>query len=483
MTQLTSADHALLLRLLALPTAGPLETDEPARLWDAQFAYADSATGFKVLHHAPADLSDVRRPDVPAPVRAAAREPGFLDGQPSLVLSLGPRRPRERTVMFNVHLDTVAGQEPVSFDGVAFRGRGAIDAKGPAVALLAGIRDSAARDARVGDEVSVLVQAVAGEEGGAMGTFGTRPLVERGYVGALNIFCEPTGLRYLPRATASATAAVRVAGHGAIDDRPGDGHNATVLLGFLAQHLAGELVGDADGHACVAGLHTGTAHNRVYGSGDLLINLAYATPAAGARLAGTLDRAVGDGLDRFAKLFAHLPEFALTAAEAHRVTTVDWLKHGLPTLDTRSAELDAWMRAAAIPRWPADEPAFTCDAIWLADVPGTATAVLGPGDLAANNAHAEGEFATLTELTAFAEQVSRLLRAFADAPPALPQNARPTRENTRPTHQNAAPTRPGGLPCSSLPAAEDQQGWPPLAVDDSTPCGQPADAPPRTDSR
>ncbi|HVK20088.1 MAG TPA: M20/M25/M40 family metallo-hydrolase [Actinokineospora sp.] len=417
MTRLTSADHALLLRLLALPTAGPLETAEPARLWDAQFAYADSAAGFKVLHHAPADLADVRRPDVPTPVRLAARQPGFLDEQPSLVLRLGPERPRERTVMFNVHLDTVAGWEPVSFDGAVFRGRGAIDAKGPAVALLAGIRAAAARDPRVGGEVSVLVQAVAGEEGGAMGTFGTRPLVDRGYVGALNVFCEPTGLRYLTRATASATAAVRVAGRGSIDDRPGDGHNATVLLGFLAQHLATELIGDADGHACVAGLHTGTAHNRVYGTGDLMVNLAYATPAAGARLTGTLDRAVADGLERFAKLFADVPDLALTAADAHRVTTVDWLKRGLPTLRTQSPELDAWMTAAAIPRWPADEPAFTCDAIWLADVPGTATAILGPGDLAANHAHADGEFATLAELTAFAGQVSRLLCSFADAPP------------------------------------------------------------------
>ena len=417
MTRLTSADHALLLRLLALPTAGPLETAEPARLWDAQFAYADSAAGFKVLHHAPADLADVRRPDVPTPVRLAARQPGFLDEQPSLVLRLGPERPRERTVMFNVHLDTVAGWEPVSFDGAVFRGRGAIDAKGPAVALLAGIRAAAARDPRVGGEVSVLVQAVAGEEGGAMGTFGTRPLVDRGYVGALNVFCEPTGLRYLTRATASATAAVRVAGRGSIDDRPGDGHNATVLLGFLAQHLATELIGDADGHACVAGLHTGTAHNRVYGTGDLMVNLAYATPAAGARLTGTLDRAVADGLERFAKLFADVPDLALTAADAHRVTTVDWLKRGLPTLRTQSPELDACMTAAAIPRWPADEPAFTCDAIWLADVPGTATAILGPGDLAANHAHADGEFATLAELTAFAGQVSRLLCSFADAPP------------------------------------------------------------------
>ncbi|MGQ0838224.1 M20/M25/M40 family metallo-hydrolase [Actinokineospora sp.] len=415
MAALTAADHALLLRLLDLPTAGPLESAAPARMWAAQREYARAAAGFTVLHHAPADRADLDRPDVPAAVRAAADEPGFLAGQPNLVLRRGPARPRSRTVMFNVHLDTVAGHEPVSFDGTVFRGRGAIDAKGPAVALLAGIRDAARRHPAIGTDVSVLVQAVSGEEGGAMGTFGTRPLVEHGYVGALNVFCEPTGGRYLPRATASATARVRVAGSGAIDDRPGDGHNATVLLGFLAQYLAVELSGGA-GQACIAGLHTGTRHNRVYGSGELLVNLAYATESAGAALTATLDRAVSDGLDRFGARFAAVPDFARTAAEASSVTTVDWLKRGLPTLCANDPNLDVVLAAAGVPRWPDDEPAFTCDAIWMSGVPGTATAVLGPGDLAANNAHAEGEFAALADLTAFAGQVSRVLRAFADSP-------------------------------------------------------------------
>lgn len=413
---LTGADHELLVRLLGLPTAGPLESPDPPRLWEAQAEYARHAgaiTGCTVLHHAAADRAVLDRPGVPAPVRAAADRPGFLDGQPSLVLRLGPPRPRADTVMFNVHLDTVAGQEPVSFDGTVFRGRGAVDAKGPAVALLAGIRDAARRHPGIGGGVSVLVQAVAGEEGGAMGTFGTRPLVEQGFVGGLNVFCEPTGLRYLPRATASATARVRVAGSGAVDDRPGDGHNATVLLGFLAQHLASHLPRDG-GHACIAGLHTGTRHNRVYGSGELLVNLGYQTEAAGRRLTRALDRAVTEGLARFGERFAGVPELARTAADATAVTTVDWIKRDLPVLTDGGPGVPVLMAAADIPRWPDHEPAFTCDAIWMSGVPGAATVVLGPGDLAANNAHADGEFVALADLAAFAEQVSRLLRTFAD---------------------------------------------------------------------
>nr|WP_091449313.1 M20/M25/M40 family metallo-hydrolase [Actinokineospora iranica] len=415
---MTDADIDLLLRLIDLPTAGPLETDEPARLWEAQREYARAATGFTVVHHEPADRSVLDRPGVPTVVRAAAG-PGFLYCQPNLVLRLGPAQ--ARTVMFNVHLDTVACHEPGRRDGAVVRGRGAVDAKGPAVALLAGIRDAVRRDPAIGTEVSVLVQAVSGEEGGALGTFGTRPLVESGFVGELNVFCEPTGLRYLPRATASATARVRVAGRGAIDDRPGDGHNATVLLGYLAQHLAAELTGDGGGHACVAGLHTGNLHNRVYGTGDLLVNLAYADEAAGARLTARLEHAVATGVDRFRAAFAAVPELARTAADAAAVTSVHWDKRDLPALAGDDPWLDALMAAADIPAWPATEPAFTCDAIWLAGAP-AATAVLGPGDLAANNAHADGEFVAIADLAAFADQVSRLLLAFRAAPgrPATP---------------------------------------------------------------
>lgn len=410
-------DHDLLLDLLRLPTAGPLETDEPVRLWAAGHRYASAATelGFTTVRHRPAEEADVRRDDVPLAVRVALdRDPGFLTTQPSLVLRLGPELPRASTVMFNVHLDTVAGLEPVGFDGTRFHGRGAIDAKGPAVALLAGIRAAQRIEPALGREIGILVQAVAGEEGGAMGTFGTRPLVEAGYVGRLNVFCEPTGLRYLQRSTAAMTACVRVEGADAIDDRPEAGHNATVLLGFLAQHLGLALAGhSADGRACVAGLHTGHLHNRVYGTGSLLLNLSYASAAAGRALAARTESAFAAGVDAFTARFAGTREFGRTAADAATVTTLQWHKRGLPVL----AGADPWCAAlladAGIEPWPADEAAFTCDAIWLADVADTATVVLGPGSLAANNAHARGEFADVADLDGFADAVARLLVRFA----------------------------------------------------------------------
>ncbi|MFI6927171.1 M20/M25/M40 family metallo-hydrolase [Nonomuraea spiralis] len=414
---LDAAERDLLLRLLRLPTAGPLETGPagpPPRLREAQEAYARAAAplGFRTVRHTSVRPAELHRPDVPAPVREALDLPGFLDDQPSLVLRLGPGLPAARTVMFNVHLDTVAGGGPAGFDGERFHGRGAIDAKGPAVALLAGLRAARACRPAIGREVGVLIQAVAGEEGGAMGVLGTRPLVERGYVGRLNVFCEPTGVRFLPRSTAAATARITVDGEHAVDDRPAAGHNATVLLGFLAQHLARALDPDT---VCVAGLHTGTRHNQVYGRGSLLLNLPYATRDAGRRLERDLARALDDGLTAFEAAFGDTALFARTARDARSVTRLEWRKRGLPVLDDRDTWGHALLRdRAGIPPWPTGEPAFTCDAIWMAGVEGACTVVLGPGDLAANNAHAEGEFARAAELAGFAAAVARLMIAFTD---------------------------------------------------------------------
>ncbi|MBE1573528.1 M20/M25/M40 family metallo-hydrolase [Amycolatopsis roodepoortensis] len=397
-------DRDLLLRLLDLPTAGPLETTGEVRLWEAMRAYADAAAGigFETLYLGSPEPSVLNRPGVPVAVREAG--PDFLACQPSLVLRLGPASP---AVMFNVHLDTVAPFEPAGFDGVRFIGRGAIDAKGPAVALLAGVRAAVAADPAVGRDAGVLIQAVSGEEGGAMGTFGTRPLVEAGFHGELNIFCEPTGLRYLPRCSASMTACVRVRGDDAIDDEPHRGHNATVLLGFLAQHLALDLADH--GRVCVAGLHTGHLHNRVYGSGELLLNIPYDSREAAAKMTSALEDGVRSGIAAFVARFSEIPAFARTAADAAAITDVRWLKRDLPALTAR----DIPLLDGLVPRWPDDEPGFTCDALWLADVPGTRTAVLGPGSLGGNNAHSAGEYADVEELDRFSDLVREIVVRFS----------------------------------------------------------------------
>ncbi|MFL6131107.1 MAG: M20/M25/M40 family metallo-hydrolase [Mycobacteriales bacterium] len=424
---LSGAELELLTALLRLPTAGPLEVGPgaPVELWAAQREYARAAAelGFTVLRHAaprPEELPGL----TPRVVRdALAADPGFLAAQPSLVLRLGPPAPPV-TVMFNVHLDTVAGLEPVRVDGGRVYGRGATDAKGPAVALLAGVRSALTTGPSapaVATELAVLVQAVAGEEGGALGVFGTRPLVELGFTGDLNVFCEPTGRRLLDRCTASMTACVRVDGEDAIDDEPAAGHNASVLLGALAGHLAETLptvLAGGDGQVCVAGLHTGSLHNRVYGSGRLLLNLSYGCAATADRLAAAVDREVRAGLAVFAERYAGSSLLARTAADAAAVTSVEWLKRDLPALapaEPARAAADRLAAAAGLARWPAGRPAFTCDAIW-AGRSGALTVLLGPGDLAGNHAHAAGEFAELAELERFAADVARLLGVLARRP-------------------------------------------------------------------
>ncbi|QFU92413.1 M20/M25/M40 family metallo-hydrolase [Amycolatopsis sp. YIM 10] len=405
---LLASDHDLLLRLLRTTTISPLEADgsEPAtQLWQAQAAYAEAARaiGFRTARHDCARPADVLRDDVPAAVRAAAGTPGFLAAQPSLVLRLGRALPFGATVMFNVHLDTVGGLEPVTFDGSRFTGRGAIDAKGPAVALLAGVRQALQLSPAVGREIGVVVQVVAGEEGGALGAIGTRRLIDAGFHGRLNIFCQPTGLRYLTRATAEMTARVRVT------EREGRSE-AAVLLGLLAQHFAATF----GRRLRVANLRAD--NRRGCGTGELLVTLPYKSAAEGADLAASLERVYRAGLADFTTTFGG------TASESTELT---WPKRDLPCLDggDRWAEALLTTHAGLTPCAP-EEPAYPNDAIWMDGVPGAFTAVLGPGSRLVNHAHTPGEHADLPDLEAFAAAVSRILLAFARLR-ALAANARP----------------------------------------------------------
>ena len=118
---LLDTDRELLLHLLRTPTVGPLETidgEPPAELSLALRDYATAAAGIGLcpVHNGCASVADATRDDVPLAVRRSATA-GFLEAQPSLVLRLGPELPSERTVMFNVHLDTVSGLAPVGFAG------------------------------------------------------------------------------------------------------------------------------------------------------------------------------------------------------------------------------------------------------------------------------------------------------------------------------------------------------------------------------
>jgi acetylornithine deacetylase len=418
----TPGDEALLLDLLRLDTTTPMESSRSGELPEAMRRYAAEAAalGFTEAHFGPAPADALEDRHVPAAVSDMidTMGPDFLRAQPSLVLSLGDG-PRERTIAFNFHLDTVSGHVPVRRDGGVIFGRGAVDDKGPGVALLAGIRDALARSPRLSERVRVLVQVVAGEEGGAMGVYGTRVLAGLGHLGRLNVVAEPTRSGFLDRSTASMTLRLSAHGKGSIDDEPEVGENATLLLGFVATWFGSRVlpaVHEAGGTACLAGLHTGSAHNRVYGTGSLLVNFAYRDRATADLIETIVAREVSSALDEFAAVFGAHPATSATAKAASRILRTDWLKRGLPTLDNRDPEAERLLRSVGFPRHDNADGGlrpFTCDAIWLQH-PDSYTVVCGPGDLAWNNAHAENEHIAIADLVDYTTRISALLRGFAD---------------------------------------------------------------------
>jgi acetylornithine deacetylase len=420
---MTRSDEDLLLELLRIPTASPLETGSLPKIANAARLLADAGAGIglEIAHFESPPISCLVGDELPRPVIEATRLAGpreFLAAQPNLVLRLGPPRDRARTLMFNAHLDTVGGEVPITLSRGRFTGRGAADMKGPAVALLAGLREALRRDPRLTDEITVLVQYPAGEEGGAMGVHGTRVLCEAGFTGRLNVFAEPSGGYFFDCATATMTARVWCDGQDATDDRPDEGHNATLALGFLAQHLARRLDGPVcalGGKLCVAGLHTGTAHNRVYGAGALLLNLAYPTASAGGRIEALTAGAFADGLAGFTDAFTSTTVGARTAADLAAICRLEWLKRGLPALANRDPAMEAVLSSAGIHRLPdgCDDQAFTCDAPW-AQTADSYTVVYGPGSLATNGAHTRGEFIDHVDLDMFAAKVADLVLTFRD---------------------------------------------------------------------
>lgn len=416
---LGAADRRWLAALLAVPSVSPLEGGDPAAAAEAQRVVAEGATarGFELQYRGAPPAAVLARADVPGQVReAAAAVPGFLAGQPSLVLRMGRPQPAARRIVINFHIDTVGPHLPPRWEGRRLHGRGAIDDKGPGVAAAVGVAAAWAVAPWLADTVEVRLASVPGEEGGAMGTYGTRWLVETGCVGRLNLFAEPTGGRVLDACSAAMTPRLRVVGEDATDDHPGAGHNATVALGYLAAYLARELGPRAaalGAKVCVAGLRTGASHNRVYGSGELRINIAYFDPAAAAALEADLPRLITAAGERFAVEFAGNPLTDRLVRDWERVVRLDWLKRGLPPLANRDPAMEELLGAAGLPRHDgiADGTAFTCDAIWAAG-PDRYVAVCGPGRLDTNGAHTPDEYVDLDDLDDYATKIRDLVLRF-----------------------------------------------------------------------
>jgi acetylornithine deacetylase/succinyl-diaminopimelate desuccinylase-like protein len=401
----------LLRRLVAIPSVSPLEGGDPAATVEAQELFADTARalGFHILLHRAPPPSVLDQDVTPLSVRHMD-----VSAQPSVVVARGYGGPRR--IVINFHMDTVGPHLPPHLDGGVLRGRGAADAKGPGVAALLGAAAAFASTPWLEGTIEVRITSVPGEEGGAMGVYGTRWLTGLGHTGRLMIFAEPTGGRAMDTCTATMTLAIGVQGDDATDDYPADGHNATVGLGFLAAALAGRLAPVPGATVTIAGLHTGTAHNRVYGSGRLLVNIAYRDEAGGREMRRRAESVLADAAAEFRARYADNPVCARLAADWDRVVAAEWLKCGLPTLANRDAKMERLLAASGFPRHDpeADGPAFTCDAIWAGGGrPGERHVVVcGPGQLAANGAHTEREHIRLADLDDYLTKISRLLAGY-----------------------------------------------------------------------
>lgn len=418
--RLADSDIAWLCELMALPSVSPFEGGDLDATVLAQRCFRDGAVrrGFTPLRWDRPDLDFLDRPGVPEQVRrAAAGSARFLTRQPSVVVSLGSAQPPARRLVINFHTDTVGPHVPPTLSGRVLHGRGAVDDKGPGVAAVAGVAAAFATHPALSSQVEVQIASVPGEEGGAMGVYGTRWLVETGCVGRLMVFAEPTGCRVLDACSAAMTPLLSVHGDDSTDDHPYDGHNATLALGWLAVRLAerlGPLAESVGAKLCVAGLHTGESHNRVYGTGELRCNIAYFDAHAASVLADAVPVVVAEAGAELASRFAGGPVAARLAADWSRVVRLRWLKRGLPPLGNRDPELEAVLAAAGLPRHDgiADGSAFTCDAIWAAG-PDRYVAVCGPGRLDRNGAHTPDEHVDLDDLDRYATHVRDLVLGFA----------------------------------------------------------------------
>lgn len=417
----TDDDRRLLTDFVAVPSVSPLEGGDPAECERAQdlFQAAARKRGFQVVLHAAAPAAALQAYGVPAQVlAAAAADPEFLRRQPSVVVGLGDPGTVDRTLIFNFHADTVGPHIPPKWIQDRLHGRGAADDKGPGVAALIGVAAAYADRPEIARTTRVLIASVPGEEGGAMGVFGTRWLVDSGFVGRLMVFAEPTGMRSLDACSATMTAAIRVAGVDATDDHPTDGHNATVVLGWLASWLArrlGPIVSAQGAKLTIAGLHTGHQHNRVYGTGELKVNIAYYTAAAAPVLEDALVCLISQAREAFRDDHGDLAIVRRVLEDWDQIVGLVWLKRGIPPLANEDAAGREVLAIAGLP-WAdgiADGSAFTCDAVW-AGGSGRYVVACGPGRLDDNGAHTPDEWIDLRDLEAYAGRVRDLVHAFAD---------------------------------------------------------------------
>ena len=130
-----------LLALMEIDTVTPMEGGSATEHERANLAYLALAEsiGMRAVFTGAGRLPD--HPDANIPVmieRRMASRTDFLACQPHLELEIG-NSAAENTLMFNFHMDTVSPHLPCGMHNGVLSGRGAVDNKGPGIALLAAL--------------------------------------------------------------------------------------------------------------------------------------------------------------------------------------------------------------------------------------------------------------------------------------------------------------------------------------------------------
>lgn len=405
-----------LTKLLSIDTVTPMETSSASCIAQANDLFIGWATslGMELVFCGPGNIT-CGDPMVPKKVNELClANPDFLAWQPHAVLAVG-NGSKERTLMFNFHMDTVSPHLPAYQQDDCVYGRGAVDNKGPGLAVLAAIEEIINTHPEILHDMRLIIQVVSGEEGGAMGVFGTRYLCEQGHCGVLNVFVEPTGDGYFDASTTSMTFEIRMDGKGSTDDFPERADNASLIIAFIAQEMAQQLsapLSELNVKMTLAGIHTGLHHNRVYGSGYCLFNFSYRSAEIGLSVADLVEDAYSMAISRFNKVFSNLHPFSLSSERLHATCSARWLKRNLPVLNNRSPAMEQVLSAADIHRHSCNSQAFTCDAMW-AQKDDAYSVVWGPGSLAENGAHTADEHVRLKDLESYTRAVHKLIINFS----------------------------------------------------------------------
>ncbi len=407
-----------LLRFLDVASVSPLEGGETSETLRAQRLFAEFTEdrGFDVSWETADVASVLADPQAPMLVREQAGKDGWLSDQPVISASLGDAD-AEKTIVINTHVDTVSPHLPVTFADDVIHARGAVDNKGPGIAAVCGVAHAYRQNPELAKKVRTTIVSVPGEEGGAMGCYGTKVALESHGKSTLLIFAEPTKNLSHDTAFATMTLEVTMSAPDSTDDFPYENANATLVLGTVATDVASGLkdhVENREIRCCVAGLHTGTQHNRVYGSGRLLINIAYCD-ADRAEAVRELVETILSGLPARLKQEYGASRFGRQwVAGLEDTLSWRWLKQGLPSLRNRSERYEAVLAESGLGRLPGDQldEAFTSDAIWGQGAAEYAV-ICGPGGLDSHGAHTDGEFVAVRELDEYAEKIARLVEKVA----------------------------------------------------------------------